>query len=81
MSSFKFVVNGAGIKELLKSEQMQNICEAYGEQVKAAAGPGYELARRNYPERSGVSVYPGNDDAYYDNLSHNTLEKIMRSLK
>ena len=81
MSSFKVVLNTVAIKELLKSEKVQGICETYGEQMKVAAGPGYEIEKRNYPERSGVSIYPGNDDAYYDNLANNTLEKIMRSVK
>lgn len=74
----KFVLNRAGVRELLKSDGIYRVCEEHAEATRATAGPGYELGRRDYPERTGVSVFPATGDAYYDNLRNNTLLKALK---
>lgn len=80
MSKVKFKLNKAGVRALMKSAEMKQICMDYAVRMQQAAGPGYEAEERNYPERSGAAVYPGDSTAYYDNLENNTLEKVRRSV-
>lgn len=77
-NQFKFVLNRDGVKELLKSSELQNECRNLAEKVRAAAGEGYVVEDRNYPERSGAAVYPETTEANFDNLKNNTLEKAFR---
>lgn len=77
MSKFKFVLDRGGVRELLKSTEIADICEQYASNIKAAAGEGYKCELRHYPERTGAAVYPETDKAYFENLHKNTLLKAM----
>lgn len=74
----RFKLKKAGVRELLKSGEMQAICMERARGVQAAAGDGYIAEPRNYPERSGAAVRVDSGDAYYDNLKNNTLLKALR---
>lgn len=78
MSNVKFVLNRSGVRDLLKSDGIYQVCAQHAEMTRASAGPGYEVGQRNYPERTGAAVYPATADAYYDNLRHNTLLKALK---
>ena len=45
-------LNRAGVRALLKSEQMAAVCRQYASRVVQRAGTGYEMQQRSYPERS-----------------------------
>ena len=77
----KFKLNSAGVREILKSDGVYAECEKYAQKVQETAGAGYVAERRNYPERTGVAVYPSDKEAYYDNLNNNTLEKAFGTVK
>lgn len=78
MSSIeKFVLNPAGVRELMQSSAMQNVLVSYAGQVVKNAGDGYDVyVGKN---RANVSVRAVTDEAKADNLEHNTLEKAVRS--
>lgn len=78
MSRVKVKLNRAGVRELLKSPEMEALCMDKARAVKDRAGDNYEAEVRRYSERTGAAVYPANADGYYDNLKNNTL---LRSLK
>lgn len=78
MANFKLVLNQKGIKDLLKSSEIKEACKEQAEIMRNAAGPGYEIGERNYPERIGYAVYPEGEEAWRDNLVNNTLEKVYR---
>lgn len=78
MSKVKFKLNKNGVKQLLKSEGVASACEKEARRVQKAAGPGYEVGRRNYPERTGFAIYPSTPEANADNYKNNTLEKVLR---
>lgn len=80
MSKVKFKLNRAGVRALMKSDDMKQICMRYAMRIQQAAGPGYEVEERTYPERVGAAVFPGDSKAYFDNLENNTLEKARRSV-
>ena len=77
MSKVDFKLNSAGVRELLKSPEMQGICREYGANVLSSAGDGYVMEDRSYPERSGVVVRPDTPKAFADNLNNNTLLKAL----
>lgn len=78
MSSVKVVLNSAGVRELLKSKEIQQACRDQGSRVLESAGSGYVMEDRNYPERSGVSVRTDSYEAYFSNIKNNTLLKALR---
>ena len=81
MAKVRIKLNTAGVRELLRSSELQTECMNYAQQIQGTAGEHYAVSNRNYPERSGASVYPADDEGFYDNLHHNTLLKAMGSAK
>ena len=78
-SNITFVLNRAGVRELLRSPQMQNIIREKAEAKAIACGQGYEASVRVGVNRAYANVYPATKEAYQDNLDNNTLEKVIRS--
>lgn len=76
MSNFKFVLNRAGVRELMQSQEMVDVLTEFAGQVATNAGEGYSV--HIGPNRANVSVVADTDEAYYDNLDNNTLEKSIR---
>ena len=79
-STLKVKLMKRGVRALLKSDEVKGACMDLAAKMQAQAGPGYEVEERNYPERSGAAVFTGDADAFYDNLTNNTLEKVRRSV-
>ncbi len=48
-------LNRAGVRALLKSEQMAAVCRQYASRVVQRAGTGYEMQQRSYP--SGTAMW------------------------
>lgn len=77
MGNVKIKLNREGVKELLKSAEMQEACRECAERVLARAGDGYVIEPRNYPERSGYAVKADTRQAYKDNYENNTLLRAL----
>lgn len=80
MSSVKIKLNSNGVRQLLRSSAVMAECRRYATNMQQKAGPGYAVEDRRYPERNGAAVFPATEEAYYDNLENNTLEKVVRSV-
>ena len=81
MSKVKFKLDGKGVRELLRSDDIARECLAHAQatyQAASASADGYTLEARNYPERSGYAVYASDYPAIADNLNNNTLLKSLR---
>ena len=81
MSKVKFELNRAGVRELLKSAEMQQICMQHANatlQTALGSSDGYVAEPRNYPERSGAAVRADTYEARKDNSDNNTLLKSLR---
>ncbi|MBQ5477955.1 MAG: hypothetical protein IIT64_09185 [Bacteroidaceae bacterium] len=76
MSDFKFVLNRAGVRELMQSQEMQDVLVDFAQQVAEKAGDGYDVYIGI--NRANVSVRTATEEAMADNLDHNTLEKAIR---
>lgn len=73
MADGRFVLNKAGVGELLKSSEMMSVLESYADKVADNAGEGYKTFVGF--DRAHVSVRTVTDEAYQDNLDNNTLLK------
>ena len=76
MSKMKFKLNRAGVRELMRSEEMKEVLMSYAREIADEAGEGYEpyLGRNRY----NIRVETAEENAYKDNLKNNTLEKVIR---
>lgn len=77
MANVKIELNDAGVKELLKSQEIKEACREVADRVQRSAGEGFVLEERNYPERSGYSVRVDSAEAARKNSKHNTLLKAL----
>lgn len=73
----KFVLNHSGVRDLLRSEKMQNVVKSYADDIKEQAGEGYESDSYVGRNRVNASVWPETIHAKHSNLKHNTLLKAM----
>ena len=76
MSDFKFTLNRDGVRELMQSQEMQDVLVEFAGQVAERAGDGYSVYVGT--TRANVSVGTATEAAMADNLDHNTLEKAIR---
>lgn len=72
----KFVLNTAGVRELMQSQEMVEVLTEFAGQVAENAGEGYSVYIGL--NRANVSVVTDTDAAIEDNLDNNTLEKAIR---
>lgn len=77
MSKAKFELNRAGVRELLRSQEMMNICREYADGVQARAGDGYEVTTHVGRNRVNASVHAETYEARKDNYDNNTLLKAL----
>ncbi|MCR5006512.1 MAG: hypothetical protein K6A77_11485 [Clostridiales bacterium] len=76
MAKMKFELNRAGVRELMRSAEMQNVLIREAKRMSDAAGEGYDVYVGQ--NRANVQVQTMTEEAYNDNLDHNTLEKAKR---
>lgn len=77
MSNFLFELNRDGVRELLKSAEMQNTVNEVGQQILDACGDGYEVKHNVGRSRATCTVHPATAKAYYSNRKHKTLQKAL----
>lgn len=75
MDKFKFELNRAGVRELLKSNEMMRVCEERAIEIKNRCPDGYEISKHTGKNRVNVSVHPATEAAMRDNYQNNTLLK------
>lgn len=78
MSKTKIELNSAGIRALLRSEEMKEACQAQASAVAKRCGTGYESDSYVGKGRVNCSVYPATPKANRDNLRNNTLLKALK---
>ncbi len=79
MAKSKFELNRAGVRELLKSGDMDACIKGFAEGVYNRVNhiSGYTLEKRNYPERIGYAICATEHPAISDNLKNNSLLKAV----
>ena len=77
MSKVRIELNYAGVGELLRSSEMEEMLRETAQEVASRAGPGYEVDTYRAGTRVIASVFTDTDEAAQDNLDNNTLLKAV----
>lgn len=75
---FRFELNRAGVRELLKSPEMQSILADYANDAAEWAGEGYEARYHVGKNRAYANVCAVTAEAKQDNWDNNTLLKSLK---
>lgn len=79
MAKVTIKLNSAGVRALLKDGGVAGVCQGIASGIAASVGEGYEIAQRNYPERTGYVVKTATYEAMREELKNNTLQKAAVS--
>ena len=77
MGKVKVELNNKGIHELLKSQEVEDACQAEAQKIAARCGSGYATDTKDMPTRQIASVFTTTKEALKDNYDNNTLLKAM----
>jgi hypothetical protein len=78
MSKFKFVLNRAGVRQLMQSTEMQSILKDKANNALNSLGEGYKSDIYVGKNRANAMVYADTYQAKRENLKHNTILKAVR---
>ncbi|CAI3376007.1 hypothetical protein CIRMBP1304_00746 [Enterococcus cecorum] len=78
MSNFKFKLNRSGVRELMKSSEMQSVLTNYASNIRNRCGNGYEQDIYVGSNRANAMVSAATIKAKRDNNKNNTLLKAVR---
>lgn len=77
MAKVKFVLNWQGVRELMKSKEMMDICSKYANNALARLGDGYEVNTYSGENRVNAEVYAQSFAAKRENIKSNTILKAV----
>lgn len=78
MAKMKFKLNYAGVGQLLKGHEMQNVLNSYASGIASKAGSGYEIQSFIGFDRAHAIVKADTPEAKRENSENNTLLKAVR---
>lgn len=78
MSKTVIKLNTSGVRELLKSPEMEQGIGEMARQIAQRAGDGYESDTKKMGTRVIASTYTNTRSAYYKELKNNTLLKAVQ---
>lgn len=81
MAKYKVVINKQGIKDLMRSAEINNICSACADRVVSSAGEGFEKRLYVGDNRLSYTIVPTSIEASKKNLKHNILAKALGAAK
>lgn len=78
MANVEVKLNTSGVRELMRSPEMKNICEEYANKALGRLGSGYIVTTYTGRNRVNASVYAESYEAKRENMQHNTILKAIR---
>ena len=81
MSNSKFVLNRAGVAQLMKSSEMQAILKDKATAIRERCGDGYEQDIYVGKNRANTMVYADSIKAKRSNAKHNTILKAVNAAR
>ena len=78
MAKMKFKLNSGGVRELLKSQEMQSVLTEKATGIKNRCGEGYTQDVYVGKNRANAMVKAETYQAKRDNLKNNTILKAVR---
>lgn len=73
----KFELNRSGVRDLLRSDEMLNVCKEYADRATASLGDGYESSTHRGKNRVNAEVTAATFKAKKENLKNNTILKAL----
>ncbi len=73
-----FKLNKEGVKQLMRSQEMMNVCKSYADKSIASLGQGYEVSTYVGENRVNAEVGAISYRARKENLQNNTILKSLR---
>lgn len=71
----KIELNTAGVRQMLRSPEMQVICKEHAQRIIDMCGEGYDMDVHIGQNRCNAMVWADSWEAKRNNLEHNTLLK------
>ena len=81
MSKFDFVLNEAGVRQLLKSNEVKSTIGDIARQISSSAGEGFNVEIHTGEKRAYANVIPVTEQAQREVYNHNVLVKALGSVK
>ena len=78
MIRMRFKLNRKGVRELLRSQEMEGICKEYAERALERLGDGYEADTHVGPNRVNAMVSASTYKARRENSKDKTILKAVR---
>lgn len=73
----KFTLDRAGVRRLLKSDEMLNCVKSYADDAVNSLGEGYEISTRRGKTRVNAEIRAVSYKAKRDNLANNTILRAV----
>lgn len=77
MANVKIVLKSEGVRELLRSAEIAEVCREHAEAIAGRSGSDYEVSVYTGTNRVNASVRAASNEAIQDNLENNTLLKAV----
>lgn len=77
MAKVRFELNREGVRELLRSKEMMDVCQEYANNALGKLGDGYEVTTHTGSNRVNAEVAAVTYAAKKENLSDNTIIKAV----
>mgnify|MGYP003295347758 CR=1 FL=1 len=77
MAKVKVVLNRSGVRSLMKSEEMMQICKDHAYRAKSKLGDGYSVSCKVGKNRVNASIGAVTPKARRENSKHNTILKAV----
>lgn len=74
----RFELNSQGVRELLQSPEMMDICKQYAIKAQSKLGDGYEVTTHTGKTRVNAQIKAETYKARKDNAKNNSILKALR---
>lgn len=81
ISNLKITLDRKGVRELLKSQEMMNICTEFAYRAQSHLGEGYAVTYMTGKNRVNASIFAETPEAQKENLKNNTILKALGNVK
>lgn len=78
MAKIKVELNRSGVRDLLRSKEMEGICREYADAAVSRLGSGYSSNTHTGKNRVNAEVTADTYSARRENLQNNTILKAVR---
>lgn len=74
----KVKLNREGVRAMLRSQEMQDICQGYAQSAAASLGSGYTVSTYVGKNRVNAEIAAETEAARADNLKNNSILKALK---